>query len=70
MYVYDYIRLTRNPLLRGRGQYSKPPRTNQFRSVAVYIETVIYLIHKTNYPNEEFNGTKTFPLISVPCSDI
>jgi hypothetical protein len=46
MYVYDYIRLTRDPLLKGRGQYSRPSCTKQFISAPLYIENVIQLCHK------------------------
>ncbi len=49
----------REPLLKGKAQYSWPPCTNSFRSAAFDIG------NKTSYLNEEVNGTELVSLRPV-----
>ncbi len=34
---------TKESLLKGKDQYSRPPYTNQFRSAAFHAETIVFL---------------------------
>ncbi len=56
----------RESLLKGKAQYGWPPRPDQLRSVAFYIENIIYLCYKTSYLNEEVKCTEPSPSVSVP----
>jgi len=58
---------TREPLMKGKAQYSWPPCTNLLRLAPFYIENIIYICYKTSYLNEEVNGTEPSPSVSVPC---
>jgi hypothetical protein len=57
----------REPLLKGKAQYSWLPCSNKFRLGACDIANIIYFLNKTSYLKEEVNRTKPFPLVSVPC---
>jgi len=37
-----------------------------FRSAPFYIETIMYIINKTGYLNEEVNRTEPSPSVSIP----
>ncbi len=47
-------------LLKENDQYSRPPCTNQFRSVAFNIENIFLLFDKTSHLDEEVNCTKNW----------
>jgi len=55
----------REPLVKGKAQYSWPLCTNKFRSAALDIENIIYLCYKTSYLNEEVCCTEPTPSVSV-----
>ncbi len=56
----------REPLLKGKAQYSWAPCTNKFRSGGFHIENIIYLWYKTSYLNEEVNCIEPSPSARVP----
>ncbi len=58
--------ITREPLLKGKAQYSWPPCTNLFRLVSFDIANIILLFHKTSYLNEEVNCIEPSPLVGIP----
>ncbi len=70
------FRLCRDPLLKGKAQYSWPPCTYQFRSVTFLNWNYFCLFYKKGYPNKEVNGTDPSLSISVPrvmlhkCSEV
>jgi hypothetical protein len=61
-------RYTRESLMKGKDQYSWPPRNNYFRSAPFYTEIMqyLYFFTKTYYLNEEVNRTEMFPSIRLP----
>ncbi len=52
--------------LKGKTQYNWPPCTNQFRSAALVLQTLLTFFYKTSYLHEEVNCTESFPTVSVP----
>ncbi len=59
--------LSREPLLKGKTQYSLTPCTDKFRWAAFDIATINLLFYNTRYLNEEVNCTEPSPSVSVPC---
>jgi hypothetical protein len=60
--------LTRESLLKGKSQYSRPPSTNENISAQFDIENRIILSYKTSSLNEEVNCTEPSLSVSVRCS--
>jgi hypothetical protein len=56
----------REPLLKGKAQYSWPPSTYYLIIEAFDIANIFYFMNKTSYPNEEVNETESSPSISIP----
>jgi len=44
--VVGYVSLIREPLLKGKVQYSWPPSTNSFRSAAFDLANIIHIFTK------------------------
>jgi hypothetical protein len=62
-----FVDVTKEPLLKGKAQYNRPPCTNWFRSAAFDIANIIHFFTITSYLNEEeANRTEPFPFVSVP----
>ncbi len=57
---------TKEPLLKGKAQYSWPPCTNLFRFVSFEFACIIYSFAKQVTFVEEVNRTEPSPLVSVP----
>ncbi len=56
----------REPLLKWKAQYSWPPCTNWFRSIAFEIAKIIYFFYEISYLNEEVNHSEPSVSVSVP----
>ncbi len=57
----------REPLLKGKALYSRPPCTNKFRTATFDKGNIVLFFNKTSYPNEEVNRTEPSPSVRVPC---
>ncbi len=59
------VGMAKELLLNGKAQYSWPPCTNQFRSAAFDIVSIMQILYKTNYSNEEVNCTEPSTSVRV-----